>query len=112
MQARALVGAVLAPHHAEDAELGIGGLPVKNGYDFLVLRFGELMLRNQGRSDCQRAHNLPARLAAIERRMTSPSLDPISGSVARSGCGIRPITLRSRLSTPAMSSSEPLGLST
>src|SRR5438067_13896126 len=36
---------------------------------------------------------------------------PIRASDARSGWGIMPITLRSRLSTPAMSLTEPLGRS-
>ena len=43
---------------------------------------------------------------------TRPSAEPSSGSEARSGCGISPTTLRPTLHTPAMSSTEPLGLST
>ena len=51
----------------------------------------------------------PAR--SMDWNTARPSEEPISGSVARSGCGIIPITLRSRFSTPAISRSEPLGLS-
>ena len=40
----------------------------------------------------------------------SPSDDgPVSGSMACSGCGIRPTTLPSALQMPAMSRAEPLG---
>src|SRR6185295_9062283 len=35
-------------------------------------------------------------------RICRPSAEPSSGSDARSGCGMRPTTLRSRLQTPAM----------
>ena len=38
-----------------------------------------------------------------------PSSLPSSGSQARSGCGIRPATLRRSLQMPAMFCSEPLG---
>ena len=47
----------------------------------------------------------------IDWKMVSPSLDPIRSSAARSGCGISPMTLRSRFSTPAISRMEPFGLS-
>ncbi len=56
-----------------------------------------------------------ARAVAAASRLfsiTTPSLDPSSGSEARSGCGIRPTTLPSALQMPAMSSRLPLGLST
>ena len=43
---------------------------------------------------------------------TTPSSDPSSGSEARSGCGMSPTTLRPALHTPAMSSTDPFGLST
>ena len=47
VQARALVGAVLAPHHAEDAEFGVGGLAAEERDDLLVLRRRELVLRDE-----------------------------------------------------------------
>src|SRR5207244_1047182 len=85
MQARTLVGAVLAPHHAEDAELSVGGFAPQQRNDFPVFIPGQLVLRDQLRSNRRGAHTLAASAPAIERRMTSPSVEPISGSVARSG---------------------------
>ena len=109
MQARALVGAVLAPHHAEDAELGVAGLAAQDRDDLFVFGVRELMQRDQIRRDC--AHECTAAAATMDWKITIPSVDPCSGSVASSGCGIKPSTLRSRLRMPAMSRSEPLGLS-
>ena len=43
MNARAFVGAMLAPHHAEDAELSVGGLAAEQRDNFLVFRPGQLM---------------------------------------------------------------------
>ncbi len=39
-----------------------------------------------------------------------PSMPPCAASIRFSGCGIRPSTFLSRLNTPAMSATEPLGL--
>ena len=47
MDARALVGAVLAPHHAEDAEFGVAGLAAQQRDDLVVLGRRELMLRDE-----------------------------------------------------------------
>ena len=47
-----------------------------------------------------------ARLSKISR----PSAEPRIVSLARSGCGIRPATLRASLQIPAMLRKEPLGL--
>ena len=50
--------------------------------------------------------------AASEVKKPSPSVpEPVRSSTACSGCGIRPTTLPRSLVTPAMSRSEPLGLS-
>ena len=51
---------------------------------------------------------LAASALTSEPRITSPSVDPISGSAARSGCGIMPSTLRSRFRMPAMLRMDPL----
>ena len=53
-----------------------------------------------------------ARTAArtIEWKTARPSVEPISGSVARSGWGIMPMTLRSRLRMPAISRSGAVGV--
>src|ERR1700677_2355618 len=113
MQAGALVGAMLTPHDAEDAQLGIARLAAQNGYDLPVFGFGELVLGDQVRGDGHAAHTAAGCEAATrERKMTRPSLEPINGSAARSGCGINPSTLRPALRTAAMSRCEPLGVST
>ena len=49
--------------------------------------------------------------ATTERRSTSPSSEPSSAEVARSGCGMRPTTLPASLAMPAMASIDPFGLS-
>src|SRR5262249_27409874 len=48
------------------------------------------------------------KLSAIERKMIRPSLLPRVLSLARSGCGISPMTLRWRLQMPAIFLSDPL----
>src|SRR6267143_6075034 len=52
----------------------------------------------------------PTSASTMERKMTKPSLEPRADSTARSGCGIRPATLRSRLQMPAILRTAPLGL--
>src|SRR5262249_22522616 len=49
-------------------------------------------------------------LAEIERKTPSPSAQPSNPSEQRSGCGIMPMTLRSRLQMPAIDRAEPFGL--
>src|SRR5439155_452303 len=108
--ARALVGAVFAPHDAEDAEFRVGGLASQKPGDLVVLSGCELMTGDEVRRDG--AHPFTAdRAPARDWRMTSPSVDPIRASAARSGCGIMPATFRFLLRIPAMSRTEPFGLS-
>ena len=94
MQARALVGAVFAPHHAEDAQFGVARLTAQDLNDLVVLRLGQLMggdqLGRESRHACASAETM-------ERNISRPSVEPMSGSEARSGCGIMPITLRCRI---------------
>src|SRR5579863_8665456 len=109
MHARGLVGAVLAPHDREDAEFGIARFAAEQRLDFAVLGLGELVLGDEFGCD---GHRVRAGTAENkDSKMARPSVDPMSGSQARSGCGIMPITLRSLLRMPAMSRREPLGLS-
>ena len=49
-------------------------------------------------------------VAANERKISRPSLEPSKSSQALSGCGISPNTFRSRLQMPAILSREPFGL--
>ena len=108
VQARAFVGAVLAPHDAEDAELGVAGLAAEDVDDFLVFGGRELVLRDEVGGAIMRARG---RDCSMDSKTTRPSAEPIRASLARSGWGIMPMTLRSRLRMPAMSRREPLGLS-
>src|ERR1700730_5449444 len=110
MNARAFVGAMLAPHDAEDAQLGIAGFPAQNRDDFPILGVGELVLRDEVGRDGRRRHARTA-TESSDWKTTKPSLDPMSDSAARSGCGMIPMTFRSRLRMAAMSRSEPFGLS-
>src|SRR5438874_5774669 len=48
-------------------------------------------------------------VSIIDRKIFAPSALPSRASHARSGCGIKPKTFRSRLQTPAMFSIEPFG---
>src|SRR4029077_15741346 len=66
--------------------------------------------RGQDRSDSHQ--RLPASdcHAASEVKKPRPSWVPCSGSIAFSGCGIRPTTVPAGLQIPAMLRSEPLGL--
>src|SRR5580693_1644182 len=110
MDTRTLVGAVLAPHNAENAEFGKVGSTAQNLDDLLIFIGRELVLRHDIGGDGAGAHTAAA-ACSMDWKTTRPSEDPISGSVARSGWGIMPITLRSRFRTPAILRSEPLGLS-
>ena len=57
VKARAFVRAMLAPHHAEDAEFGIGGLAAEQGDDLVVFRPGELVgFDDFGRHRLARSH--------------------------------------------------------
>ena len=72
---------------------------------------GELVLGDEVGRDGGGHADAPPATRPCDWKTTRPSVEPISGSVARSGCGIMPMTLRSRLRMPAMSRREPLGLS-
>src|ERR1017187_4086449 len=103
MDARALVGAVLAPHDGEDAELGVGGLAAEDIDHLLILAGRKLMLGDDFRGEGG-AHTVTAARSivwTIDWNTMRPSVEPIRGSVRRSGWGMRPITLRSRLRMPA-----------
>ena len=124
-----LVGAVLGPHHRVHRQLRAGRPAAQDLLDPGVLvagqaqlgeRLGPLGARLGGLHGVQRgtppggAHALtePAsRLVSTELKKPKPSaLGPVSGSMACSGCGIRPTTLPASLQMPAMSRYEPFGL--
>src|SRR5665213_1680623 len=99
MDARAFIRKMLATHNAEEAELRVTRFASQQRDDFLILRGRELMLLHQLRCN---GHFVSAGIVVATRdvnmdsKIPSPSRDPISRSHARSGCGIMPITLRSR----------------
>ena len=129
VHARALVAAVLGPHHREDAELGHVRLAAEETDDALVfvglqpvafenLGIDHVLIAALGPRYLRLTQGGPFRPAAvpvtndvtIDWRMTSPSTLPSSGSQARSGCGIMPATFRASLQRPAMAFTEPFGL--
>ncbi len=61
MNTRAFVRAMLAPHHAEDAEFGIGRLAPEQRDDLFVLRLGELVSFDGLRSNDLWRHSLMGR---------------------------------------------------
>ena len=75
MNAGALVGAVLAPHHAEDAEFGVAGLAAENVDDLLVFAGSQLVLGDDFRGEGGvRSCAPPPRPAASIAKTTRPSV--------------------------------------
>ena len=128
---RALVRAVLAPHHAEHRQLELVRVAAEPGPDRVELVVGEpepaverLLARpppaddrlaatgaSSAAADRDRAAGA-ARAAALstsERMIPSPSSEPRTASTAVSGWGIRPATLPAAFVTPAIARSEPFG---
>src|SRR5262249_10290253 len=115
MHARALVAAVLRPHHREDAELGEIRLAAEQLLDARVFLARETVafedLGVDHREDtmaCTGARETcPAR--SIDSKITGRPPPPSSGSQARSGCGIMPTTLRPSLQIEAIALIDPFG---
>ena len=107
--ARVLVGAVLGPEQREHRQLDVVRLAAEQLDDALVLGVGEpeLAVWRLGRRPSALTPRRARRASA--RNSASPSSEPVSGSTACSGCGIRPSTLPASLATPAMSRTEPFG---
>src|SRR5919201_5415122 len=119
-----LVGAVLGPQRREQAELGIGRLAAEPRDDVVVLVGRETEAARQVDRDlglshaCRLSHARryrrrkppsSTRLPSRDWRINKPSVPPIALSAARSGCGMRPSTVPSSFTMPAMLSSEPFG---
>ena len=105
------VGAVLAPHHAEDAQLRDVRIAPEDLFDARVFFGGEAVFggdlgRNFDFGSCGShqavAFAAPTSASTMERKIVRPSVEPSAASTARSGCGMRPATLRPRLQMPAM----------
>ena len=119
---RGLVGAVLAPHRREDAELDHGGRAAHDRQDALVFVGRQAVLGHDLRRDRGLVGKLDRRilLQARDALMSGPRPGlrttpcrrepPNIGSTAFSGCGISPSTVLVSLKTPAMLRIEPLGL--
>src|SRR5262249_19046391 len=113
---RMLVAAVLAPHRAEHAQLELvrlatqplddrgvlAGQKTEGAEEALVSTVDEAPAHPTS-ADCRTA-------AASDSKMHRPSWLPSSGSLARSGWGIRANTLPVPLMMPAILSAEPFGL--
>src|ERR1022692_859701 len=82
MHARALIGAVLAPHDGEDAELGVGGLAAQDIDHLLILGGRELMLGDDLGGESGAHASTSARGAvwsmvwSMDWKTIKPSLDP------------------------------------
>ena len=128
VHARALVAAVLGPHHREDAELGQVRLAAQEArrcarirpasgrgvrapwsiMDHLRARLSvEAGTARLALSDVSASDD--SRRAITDSKITRPSALPSSGSHARSGCGIMPTTLRASLQMPAIAFTDPFG---
>src|SRR5262245_2824614 len=107
MQSRALVAAMLRPHHREDPKFGDARLPPERRDDAIVFVGRETVTLEQGAVD--RTHDAAVETApcaatceTTESKRTRPSALPRTDSHARSGCGINPTTFRSALQMPAI----------
>src|SRR3954469_25326214 len=110
MDARRLVRAVLAPHHAEDAELGVARRAAEDVVHATELVGAEAVLLGQLLVDDRfLLHTRCPISARSDANSILPSSLPSSASEARSGCGIRPTTLPRALHVPAMLATEPFG---
>src|SRR5262245_7041744 len=84
VHARALVAAVLGPHHRKNPELRQVRLSPEELHDLIVLLGLEAVSFDRGGID---AHAV-ANAFTMDSRMTRPSTQPSAVSAARSGCGI------------------------
>ena len=81
MHARALVAAVLAPHHAENTELRQVGLAFKDIDDLFVFGLGQAVLGEDFVCD----HYARTNAFTIDSKMSFPSALPKISSLDRSG---------------------------
>src|SRR4051794_12598303 len=106
--ARVLVGTVLGPEQAEHRQLDVVRVAAQLLADQLELGVGQPQLAVLGGLDAHAATRPST--APAPRNSRSPSVEPVSGSTACSGCGISPRTLPASLVTPATSRSDPFEL--
>src|SRR5205823_12426682 len=108
--ARALVAAVLGPHHREGARFGEVRLAPHERDDAIVfVGFEAVPFEHLGINHA-RATSTPDLIdCTADSRITRPSALPRDDSHARSGCGMRPTTFRVSLHSPAIAAIEPFG---
>src|SRR4051794_37230661 len=108
---RALVAAVLRPHHRENSELGQRRFALERSDDPVVLVPREAVPVQRCLIDrhAPRTAPSPDSAATTDWSMTRPSALPSGPSHARSGCGMRPTILRASLQMPAMLLTDPFG---
>src|SRR5690348_14340639 len=109
---RRFVRTVLRPHHRKDAELGEIRRAAHDAAGALefVLGKAELPRLVEGRRGFRAGVRTHAKASASEAKKPWPPVEPSSGSVAFSGCGINPRTLRPSFRIPAIARAEPLSL--
>ena len=107
---RRLVGAVLAPHHREDAEFGDVGLAAEHVEDLSILVSRQAVLRDHVGGNVGGEGPVHVKAATRPSNIARPSVPPCCGSASRSGCGIMPRMLPRSFRMPAILRREPLGL--
>ena len=113
---RGFIGTMLRPHGRENSELAQirrTSKPCQDEVPFLTRqphRGG--VLEGHGRILMRRAHDIThdIRASRLAVSMVAPSALPSSAEMARSGCGIMPITRPFAETMPAMSRAAPFGL--
>src|SRR6266576_366546 len=97
---------MLAPHRRENAELGHVRCPSQDCDGALELLFREPEFLGERSGDVAPTTHCNAPINPVKNAL--PSVLPSSGSVAFSGCGIRPRIVRLSLRMPAIARAEPL----
>ncbi len=97
--ARGFVGAMLRPHHREDAELGQRRLASELFQQAAIFVRVEPMLRDDLICDAvsplgRSCRDVQLSVSTSERNILVPSVPPSAASARRSGCGISPSTVR------------------
>src|SRR6185437_10060386 len=109
---RGFVGAMLRPHHREDAELSEVGGAAHDLHRARIFLGAEAEFGGKRGTDFALRLRAGAQFSASTRpaKKGTPSSEPCSGCVASSGCGISPSTVLVSLKMPAMLRAEPLAL--
>ena len=107
--ARRFIGAMLAPHHRENAELGDVGLAPQN-IDHLAVFFRAQPMAGDDVGWVGDIGRHQPSASTSPSNMARPSVPVRRASASRSGWGIMPSTLPASLVIPAILAKDPLGL--